>query len=49
MTDVLFVVRSRFSRQIRLTTTIWRKIEAQHPEFRAALFAYEALFSEKAA
>ncbi len=34
MTDVLFVVRSRFSRQIRLTTTIWRKIEAQHPEFR---------------
>ena len=34
MTDILFVVRSRFSRQIRLTDTIWRKIEAQHPEFR---------------
>ncbi len=34
MTDVLFVASSRFSRQIRLTTTIWRKIEAQHPEFR---------------
>ncbi|MCH7999434.1 MAG: hypothetical protein IIA91_08155 [Chloroflexi bacterium] len=34
MTDVLFVVHSKFSRQIRLTNTIWRKIEAQHPEFR---------------
>ncbi len=34
MTDVLFVVRSKFSRQIRLTKTIWRKIETQHPEFR---------------
>jgi hypothetical protein len=33
MTDIVFVVPSKFSRQIRLTQTIWRKIETQHPEF----------------
>ena len=34
MRDVLFIVRSRFGREVRLTRTIWRKIETQHAEFR---------------
>jgi hypothetical protein len=33
MREVLFVVRSKFGREIRLTPTVWRKIEAHHPEF----------------
>lgn len=29
----LFTVRSKSGKAIRLTSTIWRKIETQHPEF----------------
>ena len=32
--DSLFTVPSKSGREIRLTTTIWRKIETQHPEFK---------------
>jgi hypothetical protein len=34
MRDAIFIVRSKLGREIRLTGTIWRKIETQHVEFR---------------
>src|SRR3990172_6419620 len=32
--EALFVASAKFGKEIRLTRTIWRKIETQHPEFR---------------
>ncbi len=35
MTDAVFNVRSPIDKDIRLTATIWRKIQRSHPEFAA--------------